>query len=65
MRKYIKPRIIAMTITPVSMIASSINSRTPVSGIDNSMGYGGENDGTHTVGSAKYHNIWAEECGEE
>lgn len=54
-----------MTITPVSMIASSINSRTPVSGIDNSMGYGGENDGTHTVGSAKYHNIWAEECGEE
>lgn len=54
-----------MAIAPVTMMASSVSSDSPVSGIDNPMEYGGENDGTHTVGSAKYNNIWEEECGEE
>lgn len=51
-----------MAIAPVTMIASSISS---TDGIDNPMGNGGENDGSHTVGSAKYFDVWAEECGEE
>lgn len=52
-----------MAIAPVTMIASSISS---TNGIDNSIGIGGENtDGSHTVGSAKYFDVWAEECGEE
>lgn len=62
MKEYIKPRIITMAIAPVTMMASSV---TSVSGIDNPIEYGGENDGTHSIGSAKYNNIWEEECGDE
>lgn len=74
MKEYIKPRIITMAIAPVTMIASSdknLSSTTPVSGIDNSMGNGGDNDGSHTVGAkpydvwaeigAKHYDVWAEE----
>lgn len=64
MKEYIKPRITAMAIAPVTMMASSVNndlsSTTPANGIDNSMGYGGENDGTAIVG-AKQYDVWAEE----
>ena len=51
-----------MAIAPVTMIASSdknLSSTIPVGGIDNPMGNGGENDGSHTVG-AKPYDVWAE-----
>lgn len=71
MKEYIKPRIITMAIAPVTMMATSLDPKTPVDGIDNPMGNGGENDGSHTVGAkpydvwaeigAKHYDVWAEE----
>ena len=59
MKEYIKPRIITMAIAPVTMMATSLDPNTPADGIDNPMGNGGENDGSHTVG-AKPYDVWAE-----
>lgn len=56
MKKYIVPATKVKRLNAENLLAGSLNS-TPTSGLDNAPGYGGANDGSHSVG-AKVFKIW-------
>lgn len=41
------------------MAANSLDHDNPTTGLDNQPGYGGDNDGSHTVGAKPHHySVW-------
>ena len=58
-KNYVKSSVKVREIDMESLLATSINGTSPTNGLDNSPTFGGNSNGTLSVGARK--NLWSEE----